>query len=135
MQDEIGRELSQYRISRAADDLESAKIMLDAGKANAAANRAYYAIFHSMRAVFALDRKDYSKHSAVISFFSKDYILTGHFDKEYSKTIKLAEMLRSTGDYADYQDASHDEAEEVIQRALKFYAAVKTYIDNRISNN
>jgi len=72
MLDETSRELSKYRLSRSADDLDAANILLLAGKDNAATNRAYYSIFHAIRAVLALDRKDFSKHSAVISFFSKD---------------------------------------------------------------
>jgi len=133
MRDELSCDLSKYRLGRSADDLDSARIMLDAGKDNAAANRAYYSIFHAMRAVLALDRKDYRKHSAVISFFSKEYILTGSFDRKFSKTIRLAEVLRSSSDYTDYQDATHEEASEVIQRASEFHEAVRAYIERRIA--
>jgi len=131
MQDETIIDLSQYRLNRSADDLEAARIMIEAGKHNAAANRAYYSIFHAMRSVLVLDKKDYSKHSAVISFFSKDYILTGHFDRDFSKTIRLAEALRSSSDYTDYQDTTPEEAYEIIQRATKFHDATKTYLRKR----
>ena len=73
MLDEISLDLARYRLDRSADDLDAARITLAAGKYNASANRAYYSIFHAMRAVLALDKKDFSKHSAAISFFSKEY--------------------------------------------------------------
>ena len=132
MLEEISRDLAQYRLDRSADDLDTARINLAAGKFNASANRAYYSIFHAMRAVLALDKKDFSKHSAVISFFSKDYILTGHFEKEFSKTIRFAEMLRSGSDYTDYRDATHEEVDDLVLRASNFYEAVREYISTRI---
>jgi uncharacterized protein (UPF0332 family) len=85
-----------------------------------------------MRAVLALDRKDYSKHSAVISFFTKDYIMTEQFDRAFSKSIKLVEMLRSSSDYSDYRDATHEEADDVVQKASEFCEVVKIYIKQRI---
>jgi len=133
MPDELSRDLMRYRLERSADDLDAAKIMLAAHKYNAAANRAYYSVFHAMRSVLASDKKDFNKHSAVISFFTKDYIMTGCFDKEFNKTIRLAEMLRSGSDYTDYRDASFDEADEIVRRASDFYEAVESYILKRLN--
>ena len=42
-----------------------------------AANRSYYAIFHAMRAVLALDGIDMKRHSGVMSEFRRLYIKTG----------------------------------------------------------
>jgi len=39
-------------------------------------NRAYYSIFHAMRAVLALEQKDFKKHSAVIAQFTQSYLKT-----------------------------------------------------------
>lgn len=43
--DDMKKELAQYRVETAKDDLRAAKILLDAGEYKAANNRAYYAIF------------------------------------------------------------------------------------------
>ncbi|MCI8916070.1 MAG: HEPN domain-containing protein [Oscillospiraceae bacterium] len=50
---------------------------MDAKDYASANNRAYYAIFHAMGAVLALDEEDYKKHSAVIARFPLDHI-AGH---------------------------------------------------------
>ena len=40
-------------------------------------HRSYYAIFHAMRAVLALDGIDMKRHSGVMSEFRRLYIKTG----------------------------------------------------------
>ena len=49
------KDLVSYRIETAKSDLKSAKILLNAGEYKGANNRAYYAIFHAINAVHALD--------------------------------------------------------------------------------
>ncbi len=68
--------LSRYRLRRAEEMLASAQRELAAGDFASANNRAYYAIFHMMRAVLALDGEDYKKHSAVIARFTLNYLKT-----------------------------------------------------------
>lgn len=44
------------------------------GELKTANNRAYYSIFHAMRAILALDEVDFKKHSGVIAYFRENYI-------------------------------------------------------------
>lgn len=81
------KELAFIRLSSAKECLATAKSNLQNGFVKSAANRAYYAVFHSMRAVLALDEFDSKKHSGVISEFRKEYIKTKKFDAEYSVII------------------------------------------------
>ena len=53
--------LSKARISHSKDCLKEAEILLSAGEYKGAANRAYYAVFHAMRAVLILDEFDSKK--------------------------------------------------------------------------
>lgn len=62
--------------------------MLDTGKFKLALNRSYYAVFHAMRSVNALDKFDSSKHSGVIAHFNQYHVKEGHFPKDASKIIK-----------------------------------------------
>lgn len=48
-------DLSRYRMRKAQEMLASAKRDMEAEDYASANNRAYYAIFHAMRAVLALD--------------------------------------------------------------------------------
>ena len=66
------KDLSNYRFETAMDELDAAKVLLETGKFKASVNRSYYAIFHALRAVTALDGFDSSKHSGIIAFFNKN---------------------------------------------------------------
>ncbi len=51
---EVGtvKDLAIYRLETAKSELQSAKILFDAGQLKGANNRAYYAIYHAMRKSF-----------------------------------------------------------------------------------
>lgn len=83
-------DLVRYRLESAQERLESAKILLDAGKYKDSIGRSYYAIFTAVRAVLAKEKVDFSKHAGVISYFQKNYIKTGEFEKSiqiYCRTL------------------------------------------------
>ena len=122
------KDLSKYRYLCCNEALEDAKIMYDAGRYKNALNRAYYAIFHGLRAVNALDGFDSSKHSGVISHFNQNYVKSGIFPKEVSKLIKLASEKREEADYLDFYVASKKEAEEQIENSETFRKWIETYL-------
>lgn len=122
------KDLSVYRYERAAEELENAQILLEAGKYKLALNRSYYSIFHAMRAINVLDEFDSSKHSGVIAHFNQFHVKEGHFPKEASKIIKTASEMREHADYEDFFVAYRQDAEEQIQRAEKFFSLVKAYL-------
>lgn len=55
--------LSKYRFESSEEALEDARLMYENGRYKNALNRAYYSIFHAIRAVNALEQFDSSKHS------------------------------------------------------------------------
>lgn len=96
------KELSKYRLEQANRCIKSAKLLAEDGDYRGAANRSYYAIFHCMRSVLALEKVDFSKHSGVLAYFRKQYIKTGVFDVELSDIIGEAFDIRNDSDYDDY---------------------------------
>lgn len=81
------KDLMLYRIQTAKADLKSAKILLEAEEYKGANNRAYYAIFHSINAIHALEGKAYKRHKDALGTFNKDYIKTGIFPREIGRKI------------------------------------------------
>ncbi|MDW7650141.1 MAG: HEPN domain-containing protein [Bacillota bacterium] len=98
MDDKI-RVLCAYRLNKAKEDLDTAKIALNHNKCSQSVNRSYYAIFHAVRALLAVERFDSKKHSAIISQFNQLYIATGKIDKEYYKLLASAFDIRNKSDY------------------------------------
>jgi len=131
VRDETRVDLSKYRMQKAEEMLASSKREFEAGDYASANNRAYYSIFHMLRAVLALDGEDYKKHSAVISRFSQNYLKTDVISRDYSKLIFNASAIRNRSDYEDFYICSIKDTENLISGAADFYAAVKAYLEKR----
>lgn len=121
-------DLALYRLERAKEDLETADDNLKNGKYRASVNRSYYAVFHALRAVTALDRFDSGKHSGIIAFFNQHYVKTGLFDREVSKMIDSCYRLREKADYDDFYLVARDEAVQQMEKARLLLRSVDEYL-------
>lgn len=122
------KDLSKYRLQRAEEDIRTARINLENGLYKGAINRAYYAIFHAIRAVNALDGFDASKHSSVIAHFNQYHVHKGEFEKGTYKIIDSAYRIREKCDYSDFFIVSKEEAQEQYEKALSFLESVKSFL-------
>ena len=123
--------LSAHRFNRSKEELQTAELLLRNTDYRSSINRSYYAIFHAIRAVNALDGFDSSKHSGVISHFNQEYVKTGVFEKESSKIIRNASELREQADYEDFYEASQEDAADVFEQASRFISLVETYLQEK----
>ncbi len=121
-------DLSLYRLERSKEDLETAEENLKSGKLRASVNRSYYAVFHALRAVTALDHFDSSRHSGIIAFFNQHYVKTGIFDKEISRMIDSCYRLREKADYDDFFLVAREDASLQIEKAKHIVQAIEQYI-------
>lgn len=124
-------DLSRYRLERAKEDLETAEDNLANGRYRASVNRSYYAIFHALRTVTALDHFDSGKHSGIISFFNQHYVKTGIFDREISKMIDSSYRLREKADYDDFYLVARDDAEQQLEKARHVIWTIEQYVRKR----
>lgn len=124
-------DLSKYRLTKAAETLETAKRDMHAEDYASANNRAYYCIFHAMRAVIALDGEDYKKHSAVIARFTMNYLKTEILPRKYSKLISNASLIRNRSDYEDFYICSIEDTQKLVEGAEDFLSAVSTYLQRK----
>ncbi len=121
---------SKYRFEKAGDDLRSAKALYDIGEYASANNRSYYSIFHSIRAVLALDTFDSKKHGIVIGEFRRRYIKTNIFPTDISDMIGSAFEIRTQSDYEDMYIASKGETEEQIKNAEYVLSVIEKHLKN-----
>ena len=128
MHDTTRIDLSKYRLEKAEPVLKTAKRLLDDEDYASANNRAYYSIFHAMRAVIALDEEDYKKHSAVIARFSEKYLKTDVLPREFGKLVSNASRIRNRSDYQDFYICSIDDTRALVTGAEKFLESVKNYL-------
>ena len=123
--------LSASRLEKAKQMLESAELLIEHNDYASACNRAYYSVFHSMRAVLALDEVDDHKHSHLISVFRKDYLKSGILDRSLSDIIGSSFEVRNSSDYEDFWVIAKTDAKEQVENARVFFDAIKQYVTVR----
>ncbi len=121
-------DLARYRLETAKDDVKCARVLYDIDEYRAANNRAYYAIFHAINAVHALNGVSYRRHKDAVANFNKEYIKTEIFPRELGRAISSAEEIRHASDYNDFYIASADEALEQIETADNIISLVEKYM-------
>ncbi len=125
-------DLMKYRLETAKSDLKSAKILIEAEEFRAANNRAYYAIFHAISAIHALDGKAYKRHKDALGSFNREYVKTEVFPKEIGRKISRAEEIRHASDYDDFYIATREKSQEQIETAEELIKMVEEYCENNM---
>lgn len=128
-------DLSKYRLEKAKEDLETARMNFSEKSYRASVNRSYYAIFHALRAITALDQFDSGKHSGIIAFVNQNYVKTGAFDKSFSKLVDSAFRLREKADYEDFYIVAIEDAQRQIEKAEAVISTVEQYLAGRWMEN
>lgn len=122
------KELMKYRLEMAEERLHSSKVLLEAGSYKDSIGRSYYAMFTAIRALFAMEGQDFSKHAGVIAYFQKEFVKTGKVDRKYSKYISQAFQIRNNTDYADFFIVSAQDAKEQYEKAKEFLKVIVKYL-------
>lgn len=130
MSAKISKSLSKHRLEQAKENIEEAKILYNVNKFKGANNRAYYAIFHSIKAILALEPIDFKRHKDVIAYFNKSYIRTEIFPKKLGHQISKASMVREDSDYDDEYVADSEATKQQIKTAEELINLVEKYIEN-----
>ncbi len=133
MLNEDKKALAKYRLERANVCLHSAEELISMEDYLATLNRSYYAIFHAVRAILALDGEDRRKHSGVISYFQQNYVKTGIFDKKYSGMVQEAFEVRQESDYEDFYVVSKEDSVKQFENAKQLVSTIKEYVETQCS--
>lgn len=128
MSPKISKELSNHRLEQAKGDLYDAKLLYEHDRFLSANNRAYYAIFHAIKSILALEPIDFKKHKDVISYCNKNYINTEIFPKSLGRKIVKASKVREDSDYVDEFVIDAETTNIQIQTAEELIILVEKYI-------
>lgn len=121
---------AKYRLERAKQDLSDAEFNYENGRYLNANNRAYYAIFHAIRAVLATERIDFKRHKEVLAHFNQYYVKTEIFPRSISRKISQASKVREDSDYDDEFIPTDDETKAQIDTAKELIELVEDYLNN-----
>ena len=132
MSPKISRELAKHRLEQAKEDLIAAKAMYDLKLYKSANNRAYYSIFHGIKAILALEPIDFKKHKDVQSYFNKNYVNTEIFPKTMGRRIAEASKMREDSDYDDEFVVNPEKTKKQIDTAIELVELTEKYIEEKI---
>lgn len=96
------KDLVLYRMERAQETLEDARILASKGRWNACVNRLYYACFYAISALLVREGLASSKHAGVRSLFNRQYVKPGKIPKEMARIYNDLFERRQEGDYIDF---------------------------------
>lgn len=128
MNDDTLYELLRFRLEQAHESLREANILRAAEANRGAINRAYYAMFYALLALLATKQLGTSKHSGAISLFDREFVNTGVFPRELSRSLHLAFDQRQTYDYGEMVEIEPDASDDTIASARFFVESVEEYL-------
>ena len=122
-----------YRLQRATDTLNDAKLLAENGRWNSAINRLYYACFYAVSALLYFHSIEAKTHKVVRIKFMSEFIKTGLYDKDFGKLFSDLFDWRQEGDYSDFVSFDNDltipllnKSEEFINHILEFLKSNET---------
>ena len=125
------KDVAELRLQVAQEDFSAAKLLLEAKSFRGANNRAYYAIFHAVSAVLALEGIAFKKHRDTLAYFNKNYVATELFPRELGRKIVKAEEIRHASDYDTFYIASKEDTVQQIETADKLIQLVSEFCRNK----
>ena len=98
------QDLIKYRLLRARETLDDAKILVEKKKWNSTINRLYYACYYAVMAILLDSDLKPTTHNGAKSNFSEYFILTNKIPKELGKVYSQLLTWRQKGDNDDLFD-------------------------------
>lgn len=121
-------DIVRYRLQRARETIDEARLLLDGEHLNGAMNRTYYSMFYAADALLAARNLSSSRHSRVIAPFGQSFVTTGEFPRELYHQLDRAFDMRTTGDYKDLTVLEKATLQEMLENATAFVTKVEEIV-------
>jgi len=123
-------EYVRRQLQLADEALDDARYLLGGNRLKAAANRAYYAMFHvAMAALAAVTHRPPKSHRGTISLFGRHYVQTGKLDIQFARDLQDANHLRQQSDYEASAELGNEQARAMVEKAEAFVTEVKHLLE------
>lgn len=134
MNNEEKKDLIQYRLERANESLDAARLLYENKMLVPAMNRVYYSMFYSIQALLILNETTFSKHGQVKGFFNREYIKKGIFPISFGKLFNTVFEYRQKYDYVDLILPDKKVVSDYIAEASTFISSITEYIDKKVKS-
>ena len=117
-----------YRLERAFEALEDAKLLAENERWNTAINRLYYASFYAIIALLIKNGIETQTHDGVRTQFGLQFVKTGIIDRKFGKLFSKLFDYRLKGDYGDLFDFDKDIVEPLFEEVELLINTIKAEI-------
>ena len=115
-------------MQKAKESFEAAKSLYRDGFYGFSAGRSYYSMFYVVEALLLTKNLSFSKHSAVIGAFGKEFVKTKIIPKKLREYIVSAFDIRQLGDYGAPGSVSTGKAQSLIEETEEFIETIEEYL-------
>lgn len=119
----------KYRLKRAKESLEEARLLAKNQMWNACINRLYYACFYCASALLLTQHINSKTHIGVHSQFNLHFIKIGTIPKEQGNLFTDLMNMRTKGDYGDMFDYDEKKVKPLIPKVKKFLHDIEKLIN------
>lgn len=123
-------ELIKYRLNRASETLEEAKISIENKRYLLAANRIYYSSFYAVSALAIKYEVKTSRHAQLLSWFNKNFIRNEIIERRFGKFYLDAFEMRQESDYEDFVVIDKKSIDEKFKLASEFIDKISELINS-----
>jgi uncharacterized protein (UPF0332 family) len=102
--------------NKANKSLVAAKTLIEIDP-DSSVSRAYYAAFHAVTALFALDGKAFTKHTALRAAVHRELVKEGKWHKDLGTDYDYLLELREIGDYGGMTAVTMSDAQKAVKCA------------------
>ena len=118
----------RLEIGKARSTFADAEFCACENKWEAAANRLYYALFHSVSALLINGGLNVKSHRGILSLFGQHYVRTGIFSREDGSLLSDLVIMRDNADYNCFFDANEEKISPYIEPARMLIEKIEAYI-------
>ena len=109
-------------LARAEECVREARTLQAAGLSFGAASRAYYAVFHAVRALLFSVGLEVKSHRGAVSLFGEHFVKSGRISAELGRTVAHLQRDREDADYATEAVFTVAQVAQMIGDAERFLA-------------
>jgi len=120
----------EYRLSKAVEAINDAKLLAENDSWNACINRLYYACYYAVSALLLKNGISTQTHTGLKTQFNLHFIKTGLIEKESGKLYADLMDWRQKGDYGDMFDFSKETVEPLIKPIEQFLKTITELVKN-----
>ncbi len=122
----------RYRLERARQTLQDARLLADSGRLHSAVNRLYYACFYCVSALVSAEGHKASKHTGVRSLFNQHWVKTGRVSTDTGGFYSTLFDERQKADYADLVRFDPGKVSRWLDQATAFVTEVSRLVEEHL---